>query len=123
MLRKSGCRGKCTGAVFCNTLCHGSRRPLRSRPRKCTISSSTDVSVVTRPLRRFFRIASRRLLHAIGSPRRSLAILDSVDPALFGFFGNKNNKASSGAADRVKQTRSEEHTAELQAPNPLLFRL
>src|SRR5258708_39640430 len=53
------------------------------------IALSTDVSVVTRPLRRFFRIASGRLLHAIGSPGRSLAILDSVDPALVGLFGNK----------------------------------
>src|SRR5258708_29273280 len=46
------------------------------------IALSTDVSVGARPLRRFFRIASGRLLHAIGSPGRSLAILDSVDPAL-----------------------------------------
>src|SRR5712672_650977 len=32
---------------------------------------------------------SGRLLHAIGSPGRSLAILDSVDPALVGRFGNQ----------------------------------
>src|ERR1700738_90890 len=71
------------------------------------ISSSTDVSVVTRPLRRFFRIASGRLLHAIGSPGRSLAILDSVDPALVGRFGNKietellANNAGKKAAHRM----------------------
>src|SRR5258707_7261788 len=42
-----------------------------------------------RPLRRFSRIASGRLLHAIGRPGRSLTILDSVDPAPVGLFGNK----------------------------------
>src|SRR5439155_20745109 len=71
------------------TLCHRARKPLRSRPRKWAISSSTDVSVGTRRLRRFFCIVSGRLLHAIGSPGPSLAILDSVDPALVGLFGNK----------------------------------
>src|SRR5260370_17079059 len=70
-------------------LCHRARRPLRSRPRKCTISSSTDVSVVTRPLRRFSRIASGRRLHAIRSPGRRLTILDTIDPALVGLFGNQ----------------------------------
>src|SRR6266404_4164725 len=82
MIVNSRCRGKWPGAGPCNTLCHRARRPLRSRPRRCAISSSTDISVVTRPLRRFSRIASGRLPHAIGSPGRSLAILDSVDPAL-----------------------------------------
>src|SRR5258707_13079653 len=48
-----------------------------------------DDLAVARPLRRFFCIASGRLLHAIGSPGRSLAILDSVDPALIRRFGNK----------------------------------
>src|SRR5260370_8011788 len=47
------------------------------------------VLVATRPLRRFSRIASGRLLHAIGRPGRSLTILDSVDPAPVGLFGNK----------------------------------
>src|SRR5258708_29499658 len=89
MIANSRCRGTGSGAGLCNTLRHRARRPLRSRPRKCTISSSTDVSVVTRPLRRFFRIASGRLLHAVRGPGRSLAILDSVDPAFVGLFGNK----------------------------------
>src|ERR1700680_2764049 len=89
MIANSRGRGKLSGAGLCNTLRHRARRPLRSRPRKCTISSSTDVSVVTRPLRRFFRIALGRLLHAIGSPGRSLAILDPVHPALVGQFGNE----------------------------------
>src|SRR5258708_32504721 len=47
------------------------------------------VLVATRPLRRFSRIASGRLLHAIGRPGRSLTILVSVDPAPVGLFGNK----------------------------------
>src|SRR6202022_2841232 len=89
MIANSRCRGRWSGAGLCNTLRHRARRPLRSRPRRWAISSSTDVLAVTRPLRRFFRIASGRLLHAIGSPGRSLAILDSVDPALVGLFGNK----------------------------------
>src|SRR5258708_34241144 len=71
------------------------------------IALSTDVSVVTRPLRRFFRIASGRLLHAIGSPGRSLAILDSVDPAFISLFRNKiqteflANNAGKKAAHRM----------------------
>src|SRR6202023_3933839 len=107
MIANSRCRGKCSGAGLCNTLRHRARKPLRSRPRKCTISSSTDVSVVTRPLRRFSRIASGRLLHAIGSPGRSLAILDTVDPAFVGLFGNKieteflPNNARKKAAHRM----------------------
>src|SRR5260370_3561054 len=48
-----------------------------------------EVLAVARPLRCIFDIASGRLLRAIGSPGRSLAILDSVDPALVGRFGNK----------------------------------
>src|SRR6202022_2605721 len=83
------------------------RKPLRSRPRKCTISSSTDIAVVTRPLRRFFRITLGRLLHAIPQPCRTPAILNSVDPALVGLFGNKietklfANNASKKAAHRM----------------------
>src|ERR1700690_4064240 len=84
MIASSRCRGKRSGAGPCNTLCHRARRPLRSRPRKCTISSSTDVLVVTEPLRRFSRIASGRLLHG-----RRLAILDSVDPAVVSLFGDE----------------------------------
>src|SRR5712671_2166024 len=75
--------------LLVSLLCHRARRPLRSRPRKCTISSSMEVLAVARPLRCIFDIASGRLLHAIGRPGRSLAILDSVDPALVGLFGNK----------------------------------
>src|SRR5258706_2865258 len=67
----------------------GARGSLYRRTRHSTISSSTDVSVVTRPLRRFFRIASDRLLYAVRGSGRSLAILDSVDPAFVGLFGNK----------------------------------
>src|SRR5467141_1064165 len=89
MIANSRCRGKWSGAGLCNTLCHRARRPLRSRPRKCTMSSSTEVLVAARPLRRLSRIALGRLLHAIRSPGRSLAILDTVDPALVGLFGNK----------------------------------
>src|SRR5260370_32332185 len=48
-----------------------------------------EVLAVARPLRCIFDIASGRLLHAIRSPGRSLAILDSVDPALVRRFGNK----------------------------------
>src|SRR5258707_15227095 len=48
-----------------------------------------EVLAVARPLRCIFDIASGRLLRAIGSPGRSLAILDSVDPALVGLFGNE----------------------------------
>src|SRR5258708_37151767 len=53
------------------------------------ISSSMEVLVGARPLRRFSRIASGRLLHAIRSPGRRLTILDSVDPALVRRLGNK----------------------------------
>src|ERR1700737_1416498 len=53
------------------------------------ISSSMEVLVGARPLRRFSRIASGRLLHAVRSPGRCLTILDSVDPALVRRFGNK----------------------------------
>src|SRR6202048_3443167 len=51
--------------------------------------------------------ASSRLLGAIRSPGRSLAILDSVDPALVGRFGNKiqteflANNARKKAAHRM----------------------
>src|SRR6266404_4334422 len=89
MIANSRCRGKWSGAGLCNTLCHRARRPLRSRPRRCAISSSMEVLAVARPLRCIIDIASGRLLHAIGSPGRSLAMLDSVDPALVGRFGNK----------------------------------
>src|SRR6266436_6860671 len=89
MIANSRCRGKWAGAGLCNTPCHRARRPLRSRPRKCTISSSMEVLAVARPLRRIFDIASGRLLRAIGSPGRSLAILDSVDPTLVCRFRNK----------------------------------
>ena len=41
--------------------CQRARNPPRSRPRRCAISSSTDVLVEVRPLRRFFCIASGRL--------------------------------------------------------------
>src|SRR5260370_36979527 len=89
MIANSRCRGKWSGAGLCNTLCHRARRPLRSRPRKCAISSSMEVLAVARPLRCIFDIASRRLLRAIGSPGRTLAVLDSVDPALVRQFGTK----------------------------------
>ena len=66
-----------------------------------------EVLAVARPLRRFFRIASGRLLHAIRSPGRSLTILDSVDPALVRRFGNQieteflANNAGKKAAHRM----------------------
>src|SRR6267142_7020730 len=89
MVANSRCRGRCAGADLCNTLRHRARRPLRSRPRKCEISSSTEVLVVTRPLRRFSRIALGRLLQSIHSAGRGSAILDTVDSTLVGLFGNK----------------------------------
>src|SRR5712671_1352052 len=46
------------------------------------ISSSTDVLVEARPLRRFFCIASARLFGSVRSYRRSFAILDAIDPTL-----------------------------------------
>src|SRR3979490_3384725 len=45
-IANSKCLGKWTGATPRNTLCHRARSPLRSRPRKCAISSSTEVLVV-----------------------------------------------------------------------------
>ncbi len=66
-----------------------------------------EVLAVARPLRRIFDIASGRLLRAIGSPGRSLAILDSVDPTLVCRFRNKietellANNAGKKAAHRM----------------------
>src|SRR5258706_8944813 len=48
-----------------------------------------EVLVEARPLRRFSDIASRRLLRAIDGGGRSLSILDAVDPAFVGLFGNE----------------------------------
>ena len=48
-----------------------------------------EVLVEARPLRRFSNIASSRLLHAIDGGGRSLSILDAVDPAFVGLFGNQ----------------------------------
>jgi hypothetical protein len=38
------------GRGYHNTLCHRERRPLRSRPRECAISSLMEVLVEARPL-------------------------------------------------------------------------
>src|SRR5258708_9806552 len=65
-------------------ICHRERRPWRSRPRRCAICSSMEVLVDRRTLRRFSNIGSRR---DVG--RRSLSILDAVDPAFVGLFGNQ----------------------------------
>ena len=65
-----------------------------------------DVLVEARPVRRFWSIGSRRLLHAIDGGR-SLSILDAVDPAFVGPFGNQiqtkflADDASKKAAHRV----------------------
>src|ERR1700712_1177282 len=87
MTANSRCRGGWAGAGLCNTLCHRARSPLRSRPRRCAISSSTEVLVVVRPLRRFSSIASCRQLHATGG--RALSFLDAIYPAFVVLFGNK----------------------------------
>jgi hypothetical protein len=62
---------------------------LRSRPRKCAISSSMEVLVEVRPLRRFSLIESRRLLRSRGSDGGSPSILDAVDTAFVSLFGNQ----------------------------------
>src|SRR3954451_7927643 len=89
MIANNRCRGKCSGAGPCTTLCHLARRPLRSRPRKCAISISTDASVGGALLRRFSGIGSGRLLHAPGGPGRSVAVLNSIDPTLVRGFRNE----------------------------------
>src|SRR6266850_892676 len=48
-------------------LCHRARNPARSRPRRCAISSSTEVLVEARPLRRFLSIAIMRACLVSGS--------------------------------------------------------
>src|SRR5260370_24262123 len=48
-----------------------------------------EVLVGARPLRRFSNIGSRRLLRAIDGGGRSLPILDAVDPAFVGLFGDQ----------------------------------
>ena len=48
-----------------------------------------EVLVETRPLRRFSNIESRRLLRAIDGGGRSPPILDAVDPAFVGLFGDQ----------------------------------
>src|SRR5260221_2581835 len=63
-------------------LCQRARNPPRSRPRRCAISSSTDVLVEARPLRRFFCITSGRLFEPVRGCRRSLAVSDTIDPPL-----------------------------------------
>src|SRR5258706_8561721 len=63
-------------------LCQRARSPPRSRPRRCAISSSTDVLVEARPLRRFFCITSGRLFEPVRGCRRSLAVSDTIDPPL-----------------------------------------
>src|SRR5260370_27067906 len=83
------CRVRWAGAGPRKTLCHRDRSPLRSRPRKCAISSSTDVLVEARPLRRFFCIGSGCLFSPVRDGRRSLTILDAIHPTLIGLFGNK----------------------------------
>src|SRR5258705_13127732 len=70
-------------------LCQRARNPPRSRPRRCAISSSRDVLVEARPLRRFFCIASGRLFGPVRSGRRSFAILDAIDSTFVGFLLNK----------------------------------
>src|SRR6267378_3818527 len=87
MIANSRCRGRLAGAAPRITLCHRERSPLRSRPRRCAISSSTEFLVEVRPLLRFFRIASGRLLHR--SYGRTFAILNAINPALVGHFGNE----------------------------------
>src|SRR5674476_1584217 len=88
-------------------LCHRERSPLRSRPRRCAISSPTLVLVEARPLRRFSSIASRHLLHAIDGDGRSLSIVDAIDPPFVCLFGNQietellADDASKKAANRV----------------------
>src|SRR5258708_10508684 len=70
-------------------LCLGFRSPPRSRPRRCAISSSTDILVEARPLRRFFCIASGRLFGPVRSCRRSFDILDAIDPTLVRLLRDK----------------------------------
>jgi hypothetical protein len=48
-----------------------------------------EVLVGARPLRRFSNIGSRRLLRAIDGGGRSVPILDAVDPAFVGLFGDQ----------------------------------
>src|SRR6266404_2001406 len=65
-------------------LCQRARSPLRSRPRRCAISSSTDVLVEVRPLRRFLCIASSRLFSPVQGGGRSCAVLDAIYSPLVG---------------------------------------
>src|ERR1700682_1140826 len=58
-------------------------------PRKCAISSSTDVLVEARPLRRFFCIASGRLFGPANGCRRSLTVLDAIDPTFVSLLRDK----------------------------------
>src|ERR1700730_8488228 len=66
-----------------------------------------EVLAVARPLRRFSRIASGRLLRTICSGERSLAIFDAIDAAFIGLFGNQietkllANHAGEKAAHRM----------------------
>src|SRR5258706_8631308 len=72
-----------------NTPCQRARNPLRSRPRRCTISSSTDVLVEARPPRRFFCIASGRLFSPVCGCRRSFAVPDAIDPTRVSLLRDK----------------------------------
>src|SRR3977135_2340489 len=65
------------------------RNPPRSRPRKCAISSSTDVLVEARPLRPFFCIASGRLFGSVRSGGWCFAGPNSIDPALVRLLRDK----------------------------------
>src|SRR6266404_2349098 len=79
--------GSLISVIGCpNTLRQRARNPLRSRPRRCAISPSTDVLVEGRPLRRFFCIGSGRLLSPVLGGRRSFPILDAIDPPLVGLL-------------------------------------
>src|ERR1700709_2181499 len=89
MIAKSKWRGRCLGDGLRNTPCHRERSPLRSRPRRCAISSPMEALVEARPVRRFCIITSRLLLRAVGGGGRSLSILDAINPAFVGQFRNQ----------------------------------
>src|SRR5260370_40291801 len=89
MTANNRCRVRWAGGGLRKTLCQRARSPPRSRPRKCAVSSSIDVLVEARPLRRFLCIASGRLLGPVRSCGRSSAILDTIHPTLVGLLGNE----------------------------------
>src|SRR5258705_5377486 len=89
LARRVNIAGPVSLASVRSTLCQRARNPPRSRPRRCAISSSRDVLVEARPLRRLFCIASGRLFGPVRSGRRSFSILVAIDTTFVGLFSKK----------------------------------